>query len=267
MNKIKYLRRLISKLSSFAVFGIGSLILFTTLFPVLHILSGFSEERFQRLTRKFIHKSFIVFVHFMQITGSIRMTVENKELLKGLHSKVVIANHPSLLDVVLLISLIPNADCIVKGALINNKFMSGIIRNLYIPNTLPFEKQLEVAAESMKKGNNLIIFPEGTRSTPGEPWFFKKGAARFALFKGNDVLPIYFGGNEKIGLRKKDKMLSFHPTERYLYNLKVLPTISVTEYKDTPMSKSAIALTDKMREILSTERANDSIALRDNPIF
>ena len=118
---------------------------------------------------------------------------------------------------------------------------------------------MERAKKSMiEDGNNLIIFPEGTRSKPGEPWFFKKGAARFALFAGADVVPIYFGGNEKIGLRKEDKMLQFHPTERYIYNLKVLPNIPVAPYKDMPMSKSAILLTDKMKEVLEQEHKQES---------
>lgn len=265
--KIKYVWHTCAKLSSFAVFGIGSLILATTMFPIFHLLSGFSQKRFQKIARAFIQKSFVVFVRYMEAVHSIKLNVEGKEQLRHVKSRVIIANHPSILDVVLLISLIPNADCIVKGALVNNWFISKIIRNLYIPNSIPFEEQLERAKVSMQNGNNLIIFPEGTRSRQGVPWQFKKGAARFALYSGNDVLPIYFGGNEKIGLRKRDKMFQYHPTKLYQYNLKVLPEISVKEYSDIPMSKSAILLTEKMKQVLAAERAQDSMALEDNPIY
>ena len=254
IRRIKYIRRLVSKLSSFAVFGISSLILGTSLFPLFHVMSGFSEKRFNVISRKFVNHFFRFFVKYIEVTGAMRLSVENRELLKGIKGKVVIANHPSLLDVVILISLIPNANCIVKGALVQNKFISIIIKNLYIPNSIPFEEQMERAKKSMlEDGNNLIIFPEGTRSVPGAPWQFKKGAARFALFAEADVVPIYFGGNEKIGLRKQDRMLEFHPTERYMYNLKVLPEISVAPYKGMPMSKSAILLTDKMKTVLEQE--------------
>lgn len=255
--KIKYFIRLTSKLSSFAVFGIGSLILGTSIFPLLHLLSGFSGRRFRKMARYFISKTFVLFVKYIEITGSMRLSVEHRELLKGAKSKVIIANHPSLLDVVILISLVPNADCIVKGALIENKFISIIIRNLYIPNTLPFEEQLERAAKSMAEGNNLIIFPEGTRTRSGEPWVFKKGAARFAIYSKNDIIPVYFGGNEKIGLRKYDKMLSHNPTERYFYNLEVLPQIPVAPYLDMPTSKSAILLTDAMKSVLEQKHTNN----------
>lgn len=254
--KVKYIWRIMAKLSSFAVFGIGSLILFTAIFPILHLISGFSAVRFRRITRKFISRTFVVFVKYMEIVGEMKLTISHKELLNGARSKVIIANHPSLLDVVILISLIPNADCIVKGSLVDNRFISGIIRNLYIPNTLPFEKQLETAASSMQEGNNLIIFPEGTRSKPNEPWVFKKGAARFAIFSKNDIIPVYFGGNEKIGLRKHDKMLSHHPTQRHLYNLEVLPQISVAPFLDMPATKSAIHLTEAMKDVLVQKHLN-----------
>lgn len=208
------------------------------------------------MVRKFNYQYFKLFVKFAIILGGISLNVENRDSLAELRSKVVIANHPSLFDVVILFSLIPNADCIVKGELIQNKFISLIIKNLYIPNNIPFDDQLECAKKSMDEGNNLIIFPEGTRSKPNEPWEFKKGAARFALYSKNDVIPIFFGGNEKIGLRKHDKLLQYHPTECYQYNLKVLAPIYVSEYESEPMTKSATKLTHKMKEILEKELQN-----------
>jgi hypothetical protein len=50
--------------------------------------------------------------------------------------------------------------------------------------------------------------------------------------------------------------LQYHPTERYQYNLKVLDPISVKEFEDVPMTKSAIVLTKKMKDILEAELPN-----------
>ena len=256
MAKIRYINRVFAKLFCFAFFGFSSLILAFLLFPIMHCLSGFSEQKFKKIARKFNHLYFKIFVKISIILGAVRLTVQNKEALEDIQSKVVIANHPSLFDVVILFSLVPNADCIVKGDLIQNKFISIIIKNLYIPNNIPFDEQLERAKRSMDEGNNLIIFPEGTRSKPGEPWEFKKGAARFALYSKNDVIPIFFGGNEKIGLRKHDKLLQVHPTEHYIYKLKILAPISTKEYADMPMTKSVTKLTHKMKEILEKKLPN-----------
>lgn len=255
-KKICYAWHILVKLFSFALFGSCSLAVAILLFPVMHVISGFSEKRFKKMARKLNQVFFIAYVKIISFIRGISVHVENKEALANLRSKVVIANHPSILDVVILFSLVPNADCIVKGDLVKNKFVSLIVRNLYIPNNIPFDEQLELAKKSMAEGNNLIIFPEGTRSRPGEPWEFKKGAARFALYSKNDIVPVFFGGNEKIGIRKHDKMLQYHPTERYLYDLKVLPQISVKEYEDIPMTKSATALTKKMKDILEAELVN-----------
>ena len=153
MAKIRYIRRVLVKLFCFAFFGISSLILAILLFPIMHVLSGFSEKKFKKMVRKFNYQYFKLFVKISIILGAVRLAVENEEALKSIHSKVVIANHPSLFDVVILFSLIPNADCIVKGELIQNKFISLIIKNLYIPNNIPFDEQLEQAKKSMEEGN------------------------------------------------------------------------------------------------------------------
>ncbi len=254
IQKIRYVWHVIVKLFSFAFFGTCSLGLALLLFPIMHVMAGFDEKKFKVLARGFNYFYFRLFVRVMTFIHCIHVNVENREALANARSKVVIANHPSILDVVILFSLVPHADCIVKGDLIKNKFISLIVRNLYIPNNIPFDDQLEQAKKSMEEGNNLIIFPEGTRSKPGEPWEFKKGAARFALYSQNDVIPVYFGGNEKIGIRKHDKMLQYHPTERYRYELKVLAPIDVKQYENIPMTKSAIQLTQKMKEILEHEK-------------
>ncbi len=118
MEKIRYIHRVLAKLFCFAFFGICSLILAILLFPIIHIITGFNERRFKIFVRKFNHQYFKIFVKIAELLGAIRLTVENRDSLKNLRSKVVIANHPSLFDVVILFSLIPNANCIVKGELI-----------------------------------------------------------------------------------------------------------------------------------------------------
>jgi len=80
---------------------------------------------------------------------------------------LVLANHPTLIDVVFLLALIPHADCVVKGRLARNPFTRGPIRAAgYITNEEP-QGVLEAAGASLARGNALILFPEGTRSVPG----------------------------------------------------------------------------------------------------
>jgi 1-acyl-sn-glycerol-3-phosphate acyltransferase len=255
LRQIAYCWRVFIKLMTFFWFGLGSLFLATFLFPVLYVVSGFSKVRFSRLARLAVHYSHKLAVAHVAVFGTGRFRVEHRERLKGLRSKVIVANHPSILDVVILFSLIPNADCIVKGGLGKNRFVKGIVNSIYIVNTKTFEEQLVETDKSLKRGNCLIIFPEGTRSTPGERWQFRKGAARFALHSKCDVVPIYIGGNDPVGLRKHDRMFSAPPTERYHYDLDVLEPIPIEKFLGYPPSQAAALLTREMQDVLEARRA------------
>lgn len=256
-QRLAYCWHIAEKLFTFFLFGVGSLLLATVVFPTLFALSGFSRKRFGRWARMSVHLALRFIIWQLVLLHGIDFRVEHRERLKDLESKVIIANHPSLLDVVILFSLIPNADCIVKGSLGQNSFVRGIVNSIYILNTESFDDQLANSKKSLDEGNCLIIFPEGTRSTPGKRWFFKKGAARFALYAHRDVVPIYFGGNEIVGLRKHDKMLSYNPKERYHFYLDVLDAIPISDYDEFSMIRGSALLTKRMQQVLEERRALD----------
>jgi 1-acyl-sn-glycerol-3-phosphate acyltransferase len=256
-QRIAYAWRTYVKLQTFFFFGLGSLVQASVVFPTLFLFSGFSRKRFSRWARYAIHIALKILIWQLVLLRGSKFKVEHRERLKGLHSKIVIANHPSLLDVVLLFSIIPNADCIVKGALGKNRFVSGIVNSIYILNSESFDQQMAEVKRTTDQGNNLIIFPEGTRSEPGKQWNFKKGAARFAIGCKCDVVPIYFGGNEIIGLRKHDKLVSYHPREQYHFYLDVLETISVEPYLEGHQGAQVVALTKEMQRRLEERRDLD----------
>jgi 1-acyl-sn-glycerol-3-phosphate acyltransferase len=256
-QRIAYAWRTYVKLQTFFFFGLGSLVQASVVFPTLFLFSGFSRKRFSRWARYAIHIALKILIWQLVLLRGSKFKVEHRERLKGLHSKIIIANHPSLLDVVLLFSIIPNADCIVKGALGKNRFVSGIVNSIYILNSESFDQQMAEVKRTTDQGNNLIIFPEGTRSEPGKQWNFKKGAARFAIGCKCDVVPIYFGGNEIIGLRKHDKLVSYHPREQYHFYLDVLETISVEPYLEGHQGAQVVALTKEMQRRLEERRDLD----------
>lgn len=49
---------------------------------------------------------------------------------------------------------------------------------------------IEAAADAFEKGHALIIFPEGTRTTPGKPLKLKRGAANIAIRAEADITPV-----------------------------------------------------------------------------
>ncbi|MDY0248685.1 MAG: lysophospholipid acyltransferase family protein [Pseudomonas sp.] len=183
-----YLWRLIFTALSFALFGLGGLLLRLVVFPLLSLLPASPLRKRQR-ARAVISGAFRVFVEFMRCTGVLTYSVKGIERL-GQPGQMVIANHPSLIDVVVLISCIRDANCVVKESLWKNPFMRGPIRSAgYISNDGSIE-MLETAAQLLKEGQTLIIFPEGTRTTPGQSPNFHRGAAAIALRGAKMIAPV-----------------------------------------------------------------------------
>ena len=177
---INYFWRVIATGVCFTVFGVGGLVLSLFVLPIQRLV--FRDAKTQKhVARKTVHYSFKFFIAFMAFVGIFKFDLASARQLKTLSGHLVMANHPSLIDVVVLISMIPNADCVVKTHLFKNVFLKGVVRNTgYISNADPVGL-LDDCAASLKAGNNLIIFPQGTRTKVDESVQFQRGAANIAI--------------------------------------------------------------------------------------
>ncbi|RUO69549.1 lysophospholipid acyltransferase family protein [Idiomarina ramblicola] len=174
----------------FAIFGLGGLLLSVTALPLLAILSKGSEQQRQARARRLVQLTFKWFIGVMKWTGVFNFDFKAIEKLRSVRGHVIIANHPCLIDVVALISFVPNPDCVVKSHLWKNPFMRGVIRSTgYLSNDDP-EDLVTDCERSLAWGNNLIIFPEGTRSTPEKAIKFQRGAAHLALRTGAKITAL-----------------------------------------------------------------------------
>lgn len=183
-----YWWRLIATAASFTLFGIGGLLLRVLVFPLLSLLPGDAAAH-QRRARQVVSWNFRTFVKFMHRSGVLTYEVEGAERL-GRPGQMIIANHPSLIDVVVTIAFTRNANCVVKQSLWNNPCMRGPIRAAgYISNSGSMD-MLDEAADALQQGQTLIIFPEGTRTTPGHAPEFHRGAAAIALRGANVITPV-----------------------------------------------------------------------------
>jgi len=124
----------------------------------------------------------------MRLLGVLSYQLEGVDKLRD--AKLILSNHPSLLDVVFLISMVPNANCVVKGKLKRNFFTRGAVKAAgYIMNEEAGDV-IDAAKRVIEDGQTLIIFPEGTRTTPAEGIRFKRGAANIAIRTGTDITPV-----------------------------------------------------------------------------
>lgn len=182
MNLLNYYWRLAATGTSFLAFGIVGLLFAVTIFPVINIALAFNKPLRQSVSSRVIHYSWRLFLATMQTLGVLELRLSGVEKLQADRGVIVIANHPSLIDVVVLISLMKNARGIVKKAVWDNPVMRSAVRSAnYIPNSDDAEDFLAKCRETLANGDNIVIFPEGSRSTPGTPMKLQRGFAHLAL--------------------------------------------------------------------------------------
>ena len=150
------------------VFGLGLLALgclhSIPLFALLYLVL---PRRWHRpVSRRLIHWGFRLYLAALRILCQVRLDLRELEPLRHERAPlIVIANHPSLLDAVLLLSVMPNASCVLKAALLHNPlFGVGARMAGYVSNEDPRE-MIRDSARTLQDGAQFILFPEGTRTT------------------------------------------------------------------------------------------------------
>lgn len=186
---INYYWRLLMTGATFLLFSAGGAVGSFTVFPALRLLSRDPGLR-ERRVRWMICRYFGMMVALLRATGVMRLETQGLERLQRAGGVLVLANHPSLLDVVVLLSAMPRATCVVKEAWWSSPFIAGVVRAAgYIRNSEP-EQILDDCDRALGKGAAVIVFPEGTRSRPNEPLKFLRGAAHIAVKSGRPIVPV-----------------------------------------------------------------------------
>lgn len=181
MNWFDRAWRLLATAFSFAIFGLGGLVLALTVFPLYNLLLR-DRERRAALAQQTVHMVWRIYVRIMAATGVLTYDFQGADILRRERGVLVVANHPTLLDIVFIMSCMDRTQCVVKAGVWRNPFMRGAVTAAdYIPNFDDPEKLLDDCVAALKAGNNLVIFPEGSRTKPGQKRKYQRGFARIAL--------------------------------------------------------------------------------------
>jgi 1-acyl-sn-glycerol-3-phosphate acyltransferase len=241
--------RIVATAFCFAVFGLGGLLILCFVFPFLRLFYADPQVSQQR-ARHIIHRTFQWFVRLMALCGVIRHEVRQAEKLAR-NGLLIVANHPSLIDVVLLIALVERPNCVVKASLRDNVFTRGPVRSAgFVVNTDGPQLVADCVA-SVRSGDNLIIFPEGTRSLEhnGAPNPLKRGAANIALRGNLPLTPVVITVSEPM----LGKGQGWHnaPRKRPHFILSVEDDIPMTRYQTAPAAdvEEAPAITSMARKL------------------
>ena len=114
-TKLNYLWRIFGTGFSFFCFGLGSLVLGVIVFPLLYSFNY--KTGLEKSARFVIHKSFKAFIWMMKSFGVLDYKIEGDINRLNQSGTLVLANHPTLLDVVFIISFMPHVNCVVKQGL------------------------------------------------------------------------------------------------------------------------------------------------------
>lgn len=136
-------------------FNLGALVLY----PLL------GRERGRRAGRAGIAYGYRGYWAFTRLFGLLRLELDALAPLADEPRLVVVANHPSLLDAMLLVARLPRAFCVMKASLLRNPFLgAGARLARYISNDSAHAMVRRAVAE-LRDGGQLVMFPEGTRTT------------------------------------------------------------------------------------------------------
>ncbi|MGH8427296.1 MAG: lysophospholipid acyltransferase family protein [Gammaproteobacteria bacterium] len=144
-----------------------------------------------RRVRKLVSLSFRWLLAWSKALGIGHFEIEGEEWLAATAGRLVVANHPSFLDVAALLSRLPNANCVVKRALRRHPLLAPFVCACgYIANDAEPPVFLAACRAAKARGEALVMFPEGTRTAADAPLSFRRGAAQIALRAGMEILPV-----------------------------------------------------------------------------
>jgi 1-acyl-sn-glycerol-3-phosphate acyltransferase len=191
LNRLDYWWRLVATAYNFATFGIGGVLTALLIMPGVRLLPGSPQRRDAR-ARQVVHYLFRGFVRQLRATGVMSLSVDDPQRLREASAgRLVVVNHPTLIDVVVVMALLPYSCCVVKSTLWRNPLLAGVIRAAgYISNADPSQDFMGRSERVLRAGYPIVVFPEGTRTVAGRALSFQRGAANIAVRRGIEVLPV-----------------------------------------------------------------------------
>lgn len=141
-----------------------------------------------RAFRAFIRFYYRVFVACARATGLFRVVIDEatRATLAALHGEIIVMNHISLVDIVIILAHIPDATAIAKPAVLANPFLSIVARKMFIVGGDDAASIIASARRYLAEGTNVVIFPQGTRGGAK----LHRGAAHLSLSSGVTLRPV-----------------------------------------------------------------------------
>ena len=185
-----------------------------------------------------------------------RVHIQGRRHIRRGVAYVMVANHQSLLDILVLFRLFAHFKWVSK---IENFRVPAVGWNMTLNRYIKLrrgdrksvEQMMRACEQTIGQGNSIMMFPEGTRSPDGHLRAFKPGAFELALRTRTPLLPIIVHGTSQ-ALPKRGFVLQ----GRHRIRIRVLKEIPYATFAD----KSVEALTAEVRELIASELGEPAAA-------
>ena len=240
-----------------AVFGVGALFISAIFFNLLSLVIKDKQKKV-RISRTFTSASFRLYLKSGELIGIFKFNFHHLDKLKNDQKVIYIANHPSLLDFVILTAIGKNTSCVVKSSLKKNPFFSGVIScNQYIGNHGSSEQIVQRCKDELEKGSCLMIFPEGTRTRNQSNLKFTHGFSSIALTNNYNIRPFVINFKGRALRKGAPWYLTYY--SRLYYDIEVLDLFDtkafVQQHQDKEISAQSRILAKQLQNIIQSKVA------------
>ncbi len=250
-NALSHAWRVVAAGLCFVVFGLLGLATAAVFALFVRLIPQTSAVTRRRWAHKTIGGLSRVFIELLRLLGLFTYRIDGAGDLDT-RGAIIVANHPSLIDALLVLAYTPHLCCVVKPALYKNPCTSYLVRTAgYLRSDSPM--LIEDAAAVVNSGENLLLFPEGTRNTDDMTLAFRRGAAHVSLQANAPLLPVSIDFYP----RALQKGGAWYAIPREITNVivRVLPSLDPYEGidADLPMTLAARRLTQRLRQVYVKE--------------
>ena len=243
MHGLKRLVDLIVTLTIWAYFTVGYVIFFSPIHIYAFFFSTRRQGAFQKINSLF-YRLFFRILNWL----SCGLSMDISDDVRAIRGAVIVSNHISYFDPILLISLFPRQKTIVKGIFFSVPIFGWVLKySGYIPSSgvgavsPDMLTHMEDLGGYLNSGGNLFIFPEGTRSRDGRMGKFQHGAFRIARRYEVPVIALRIEGTDQV-----------FPPGKFVFQTCLKSTISVRIIGDVP--SEAVTKTHPISALAETVR-------------
>ena len=179
----------------FVYFGIGGALLSWVILPIARLSKRKAADK-RRVSHRLVVFGYRQFHRYMRSLRLLDFDPSSVPATLPDRPCVIVANHPTLVDITAVLSVYRDACTVVRGTIFGLPFFGPSLRYLgYIDAgggaSMAGAAVIQAAIDRLREGLHVVIFPEGTRSEPGSLHRFRRGAFEVALRADVPVVPLF----------------------------------------------------------------------------